>query len=68
MANSGRVTLPLSRHAMQIWLYAMTRKSLPGYEEGTYEEFQVCGQYRNNAFEMHNKEISWQRMVSTRTY
>ena len=27
-----------------------------GYEESTYEEFYVSGQYRNNAFEMHNKE------------
>jgi hypothetical protein len=49
---------------MQIWLYARTRKSHPGYEESTHEEFQVCGQYRNNAFEMHNKVVSWHRMVS----
>jgi hypothetical protein len=67
MANGGRVTLVLSPDAMQIWLYARTRKSHPGYEESTHEESLLCGQYRNSAFEMHNKEVSWHRMVSMRT-
>jgi len=26
------------------------------YEESTHEEYQVCGKYRKNAFEVHNKK------------
>jgi hypothetical protein len=53
---------------MQIRIYANDTEESPGYEESTYEESQVFGQYRKNAVEMHNKENSWQRMVSMRMY
>jgi hypothetical protein len=46
----------IAPNAMQVWLCTRIRKSDRGYEKRTYKEFQVCGQYSNNGFEMHNKQ------------
>ena len=36
---------------MQMWRNGRVTR----YEENTYEEFQVCGQYGNDGIEMHSK-------------